>query len=130
MIVCFAIFIVFAALNVLFRRRPPEMTEAGLKHFRKGLLFATASAGFIAISSVVWSASIDPFAHRSIIFCLAVGGGTSNAIGLFYFLRELRQLLPGGGAEDISPAGMILGLVLGIVQLLWSIYGFGLMFAP
>ena len=110
--------VLFLAAWALFKRRPPEMSELGLRHFQTGLLFAVVSSTVLAVLYALWVVMKPAvYTPRPLLVLISLVGNVCNAIGVFCFFREL---IPGG---DITPEGMTLGLLTGIGQVVWVISG-------
>lgn len=109
-----AMIIIFLGAKVFIRRHPPEMSDEGIKRLQKALVFAIISSGALGflyvLSAVLPSPQLGP---RPPLVWLALGGNLCNATAMLYFFREL---FPGG---EIIPEGMTLGLLTGVVQVIW-----------
>ncbi len=127
-----AVFACIIGCAFYLRAFPPEMSEAHLKKFRRALLFTTLS---VFLLSVIWEIAIfgDGWgfgSHRAFMFWLILSELIVNGVALFGLLRPLMSLLPfsSGDASEISAIGMAFALVLGLVEVLLSFIGLGLMF--
>lgn len=116
---------------LLLPYRPEDLSDAGFRHFKAGLLFAILSAICLALIIVLFVLHCDRLnSLRGICFLLVLAGNICNGIGAFCFLRELVDLIPQGNVADITPEGMFLGLLMVIFQIPLLLFGLGLMFAP
>ena len=112
------VMIALVAMTAYVRRRPPDMSERGLRHFRKGLSLACLSsillAGAYSLCFVAMPTSPRP---NPLLVLLAGGGNLLNAASLIYGLREL------------SGESLFAGLLMVSGQLLWLWFGIFVMVA-
>jgi hypothetical protein len=120
-----AMLLTLLAMQMFFRYSPPEMSEVGLRHFRAGFVFSSVSAAALLGAFALPYAMeffFTPYQCQRLHFLLVVifyAGNLCNVIAILYFFREL---LPGG---EITPEGMSAGLAMCIEQVLWILFGIG-----
>ena len=113
------------SMQIFFRYSPPEMSVAGLRHFRVGFgvssVSATALVGAFALPYVM-EYFLTPYQCQRLHFLLVIiffAGNLCNVIAIFYFFRKLH---PGG---EITPEGISAGLLMCGEQVLWILFGIG-----
>ena len=84
------VLIALLSMTAYVRRRPPDMSERGLRHFRNGLSLACLSSVILAGAYALWLvATPRSLTPNPLLVLLAAGGNLLNAASLIYGLREL-----------------------------------------
>ena len=90
LIISGAILITLLLTKIFIRYRPEDMSEVGIRHFQKAVLFSgisiTAHLGYYALSYVIVQI-FTPYQclHFDFLFAVIIfGGNLCNAIGLFF----------------------------------------------
>jgi hypothetical protein len=129
-----ALLLGFLVVLAVLWRRPPEMSEGGIRRFRLGVVLAAISALLLSVDfGIVLSVSDSNFNFwRGRVFWVAFFGFWVNAAALFSFFRVLVNLLPftKNDAADITPAGIMLGSQALLMQLAFAYFGVLCMFVP
>jgi hypothetical protein len=110
------------------------MSETERHRFRRGILLTAISALLLAAdSAILISADYVRFnSSRPLVFWMAFLDFWINGAALFSFLRPLWGLLPfaASDASDVTPAGIILGLVVFFMQAVLAFFWVLCLFAP
>ena len=110
--------IVLLCMTGYVHYRPPEMSERGLHHFRRGLWLACLSlSALVGVSVLLPHVTWRGFTPNPVLVLLGAGGNMCNAVSFFYCVREL-------SGESLFAATLI-----AIAQLLWLCFGIAVLAA-